>query len=284
MATAHGVARQAKTATRKTAENPALELLERAGYIVRGLLYAAMGVFALGLALGVGGTATDQSGSLVILTGGPAGKVMLFAVVAGLGAYALWGFVRAVYDPLRRGKDASGIAERLGFVWSGIAYSAIALFALHLIAGSGSAKHHDGTQEAIARVLTLPAGRLVAIGIGVVAIGVGLGQFVDAYRAIFKKDLKRAEMGKAEKTIVDTLGRLGYFSRGVTFTLVGWFIVQGGMANDSSKVHGFGGAFLFLLVQPFGRVLCGAVALGFVALGLHSFACARWVRLLGSSS
>jgi hypothetical protein len=49
-------------------------------------------------------------------------------------------------------------------------------------------------------------------------------------------------------------------------------------------VHGFGGAFLFLLVQPFGRVLCAVVALGFVALGLHSFACARWIRLLGSAS
>lgn len=39
---------------------------------------------------------------------------------------------------------------------------------------------------------------------------------------------------------------------------------------------------MFLLNQPFGRWLLGIVALGFVALGLHSFACARWIRLLGS--
>jgi hypothetical protein len=38
------------------------------------------------------------------------------------------------------------------------------------------------------------------------------------------------------------------------------------------------------LGQPFGRVLLGAIALGFVALGLHSFACARWIRLMGSRS
>jgi hypothetical protein len=31
-------------------------------------------------------------------------------------------------------------------------------------------------------------------------------------------------------------------------------------------------------------LLVGVIALGFVALGLHSFACARWVRLLGSGS
>jgi hypothetical protein len=39
-----------------------------------------------------------------------------------------------------------------------------------------------------------------------------------------------------------------------------------------------------LLGQPFGRFLLGIVALGFVALGLHSFACARWIRLMGSSA
>jgi hypothetical protein len=283
MASAHTVTRRARAATKRGAANPWLELLERAGYAVRGLLYAAMGTFALGLALGLGGAATDQSGSLVILTGGPAGRIMLLAVVAGLGAYSLWGFVRAIYDPLRRGEDVPGIAERLGFVWSGIAYASIVVFALHLLAGSATSAAHDGTQQAIARVLAFPAGQLIALAIGVVAVGVGLGQFVDAYRAIFKKDMKREQMSKAEKKIVDALGRLGMVSRGVTFTLVGWFIVDGARNRDASRVHGFGGAFIALLTAPFGRVLLAGVALGFIALGLHSFACARWIRLLGSA-
>ncbi len=282
MATVHGVARRARSATKRGASNPWLEFLERAGYIVRGVLYAAMGTFALGLALGLGGTATDQSGSLVILTGGPVGRVLLIAVVVGLGAYAIWGFVRATFDPLHRGHDAIGVAERLGFAWSGIAYSSIALFALHLIVGSATPKSHDATQDAIAKVLALPAGQYFALGIGIVAIGVGLGQFFDAYRAIFKKDLKRTEMKKAERKIADTLGRLGMISRGVTFTLVGWFVFQGGLHRDPSEVHGFGGAFLALLAAPYGRVLLGIVAAGFIALGLHSLACARWIRLLGS--
>ena len=282
MASARTVASRARTATKRTASNPVLELFERAGYVVRGVLYAAMGTLAVGLALGLGGTATDPSGSLVILTGGPAGSVMLFAVVAGLGAYAMWGFVRAVFDPLNRGDDPSGIAERLGFVWSGIAYSSIVIFALHLMAGATSASH-DAAQETIARILGYPSGQVIALGVGVVAIGVGIGQFVDAYRAVFKRDLKRSEMTRAEKKIVDALGRLGMVSRGVTFTLVGWFVVEGAWHRDPTEVHGYGGAFLALLAAPFGRVLLAAVAAGFIALGLHSFACARWIRLLGST-
>ena len=50
MASAHGTALRAKSATRRTATNPWLEFLERAGYVVRGVLYATMGAFALGLA------------------------------------------------------------------------------------------------------------------------------------------------------------------------------------------------------------------------------------------
>ena len=284
MARASTVARRVRTGTKRTASNSWLELLERGGYVIRGVLYAVMGGLALGLALGFGGAATDQSGSVVILSQAPAGKLLLFAVVIGLGAYSIWGFVRAVFDPLHRGDDAPGIAERLGFAWSGTAYAAIVIFALHLLAGSGASAAHDSTQSTIARILAYPAGHIIAMAIGLVSIGVGLGQFVDAYRAIFKGDMKRGEMNKAEKHIVDMLGRFGYFSRGVTFTLVGWFVFQGGLHRDSSQVHGFSGVFLFLLGQPFGRLLLAVVALGFIALGLHSLACARWIRLLSSRS
>ena len=259
-----------------------MELLERAGYVIRGLLYSTMGALALGVALGVGGTATDQSGSLVILTSGPFGRVLLLAVAIGIGAYAVWGFVRAIFDPLNRGDDPPGIAERLGFAWSGVAYTALTLFALQLFAGTSKSPSHDATRSAIRAILIHPGGQWAAAAIGLVAIGVGIGQFVEAYTAVFKKDLKRLEMKKAEKEIVDTLGRIGMVSRGVTFTLVGWFVLVAGLHGDPSAAHGFGGAFLFLLDQPFGRPMLAVVAIGFIALGLHSFACARWVRLLGS--
>jgi hypothetical protein len=283
VASAKVVAKRARRVTEKTAANPVLEILERAGYVLRGVLYAVMGTLALGLATGVGGTATDPSGSLVIITPGLAGKVLLVAVVVGLGAYAIWGFVRALFDPLRRGDNATGLAERLGFAWSGFAYSGIVLFALELLAGHPKSPHQDAVQTNIAHLLGLPAGQILVIGIGIVALGVGLGQFATAMRAPFKQDMKRSEMKKEQKKVVDALGRLGMFSRGVTFSLIGWFLIQGGLHHDPSQVHGYGGAFVYLLGEPFGRFTLGLVALGFIALGLHSFACARWIRMLGDS-
>lgn len=269
---------------KRLASNPLLELLERLGYAVRGTLYAVMGLLALGIALRIGGgQATDLSGSLVFLISNPFGKLVLIIIAIGLGAYSVWGFIRAIFDPLHRGSDASGYMARLGFVTSAISYAAIVIFALRILAGSGGASG-DSTQKAIASILNHPGGGAVTVIIGLVAIGVGFGQFLEAYRATFAQDLKGTEMSETERKRAIALGRFGMFARGVVFLVIGWFVVQAGIHHDPGQVQGFGGAFLFLLNQPFGRVLMGIIALGFVALGLHSFACARWIRLMGRTA
>ena len=279
MATTQGRTGEVKRA----AGNPALELLERLGYVVRGALYAVMGFLALKIALATpGGKATDLSGSLVWLIGNPLGKVVLVVTIIGLVAYAVWGFVRAIYDPLHRGRDAKGIMARLGFVSSAVSYLAISLFALNILAGQGAASH-DSTQKTVSALLTNPLGGAVTVVLGVVAMAIGVGQFIEAYRATFAQDLKSAEMSQSERAIAIGLGRFGMAARGVTFLVIGWFLIQAGIHHAPSQAQGFGGAFLFLLAQPYGRWLLGIVALGFIALGLHSFACARWIRLLGSS-
>jgi hypothetical protein len=268
---------------KRAAANPQLELLERLGYVVRGVLYAVMGFLALRIALATpGGKATDLSGSLVWLIGNPQGKAVLIVTIIGLLAYAIWGFVRAIYDPLHRGRDAKGIMARVGFVTSALSYLAIAIFAMTILAGQG-ASSHDSTQKTVATLLANPGGGFITELIGVIAIVIGIGQFIEAYRATFAQDLKAAEMTKSEKEIAVGLGRFGMAARGVTFLVIGWFLIQAGMHHAPSQAQGFGGAFLFLLAQPYGRWLLGIVALGFIALGLHSFACARWVRLLGST-
>lgn len=275
-------ASRARGLVRRAAASDWLELLERIGYVVRGLLYAVMGLLALGLALRVGGTATDPSGIMMALTSNPIGRPLLVVVVLGLAAYSVWSFVRAIFDPLHRGSDATGIAERLGFMWSGFAWAALVVFALNLMAGGAWPAASDSTQALVRSVLTYPAGSLVATLVGVVTIGVGLGQFAEAYQAIFRKDMKRQEMPQAARKAAVWLGRVGMFSRGVTFTLVGWFVLQAGLHRNPAGAHGYSGAFTFLLSQPYGHLLLGIVALGFVALGLHSLALARWARLLGS--
>src|ERR1700730_769814 len=224
---------QRGTSTLKhAATNPGLELLERLGYAVRGLLYTVMGILVLRIAIGTGGgQATDLSGSMVYLTGNPFGKLVLVVVVVGLAAYSLWGFIRAIYDPLHRGSDAAGYMARLGFVSSALSYLAIVIFGLQILAGSGGVSA-DSTQKPITSVLAHPAGGWLTILLGLILAGMGVGQFMEAYRATFKKDLEGTDMPASERDIAVGLGRFGMVARGVIFLVIGWFIIQAGIHHD----------------------------------------------------
>ena len=278
-----GVPQSAGHTAERAAAHPVLQLLERVGYVARGALYAVMGGLALKVATSsAGGRATDLTGALVFLIGNQFGKIVLIVMIVGLAAYAVWGLIRAIFDPLHRGSDASGLMARAGFVSSALSYAAIAFFGLNLLMGTASAAAGDSTQKTAASLLAHPFGGQLTILIGLVAIGVGIGQFVEAYRATFKNDLKGAEMSNSERSLVVGLGRYGMAARGVTFLVIGYLLIQAGIYKSASLAHGFGGAFVFLLSQPYGHLLLGIVALGFVALGIHSMACARWMRLSGT--
>ena len=276
VASAKSTSRHVEHQARKVATNPWVERIARLGYVVRGLLYGAMGVLALGLAAGLDFGSTDPRGALALLGGNPIGRVFLLVVVVALLGYAGWGLIRAVYDPLHRGDSPPEIAARIAFAWSGLTYGALAVFAAGLLLGGSKSDSGDAVQKLVAWGLLQPAGGAIVTIAGAVAILGGIGQFVNAYAAGFRKDLKRNTMTRAERVTVDTLGRFGMVARGVIFCVVGIFVMTAGLHHDAGDAHSFGPAFEAVAREPFGHVLLAVVALGFIALGLHSCANARW--------
>lgn len=273
--TAHSVQRQAK----KVVTNPWVKRAARLGYIVRGIIYGTMGVLALGLAVGLDSGSTDQRGALIPLGENAVGRLFLLVVIISLLAYSGWGLIRAIYDPLHRGDDPPGIASRIGFAWSGVNYAALAVFAAGILLGGSKSNNGDGVQAIVGWALLLPAGGTIVTVAGVIGILGGLGQFADAYKAGFRRDLKRNQMTRAQRVTVDGLGRFGMVARGVIFGVVGIFVLVAGLHHDAHDAHSFGPAFGAVAHEPLGHVLLTVVALGFVALGLHSWANARWVRM-----
>ena len=128
-------------------------------------------------------------------------------------------------------------------------------------------------------LLDKPGGAWVTAGAGLVAIGAGLAQFYEAVTAGFKEYMRRRTMKKPERIGSEWLGRMGMFARGVIFTLIGWFMLLAAIWRDPAQAHGIGGSLGQLAAAPAGSLMLPIVALGLVALGLHSFANARWGRL-----
>ncbi len=86
-------------------------------------------------------------------------------------------------------------------------------------------------------------------------------------------------MNRAERVTADAFGRFGMVARSVVFTKLGYFVLQAGLHHDPSRAGSTGDAFLAIVKAPLGHLSLAVVALGFVALGMHSFANARWVRM-----
>jgi hypothetical protein len=256
-----------------------VEWLARIGYVARGVLYIVVGILAVQVALGVGGETTDKKGAIAVIGSQPFGKVLLILVAIGLAGYALWGLVRALLDPLKRGTDPKGIAQRIGYVVSALAYASLLFPTIAFIRGGGSGGSSQASQDMTASLLSAPLGQWLVGIVGVIGMIGGLGQMYLAVSADFKKDLKTDEMSSTEVDIATKVGRFGSAARGVIFVLLGFFMVQAALQYNPQEAQGLDGALQTLAHQPYGPFLLGIVALGLVSFGIYSILCAWWIKI-----
>ena len=266
---------------RRATSQPWFERLARLGYAAKGLVYFIVGFLAAQAAFGAGGRTTDTSGALTTIVTQPFGKFLLFLVTIGLIGYVLWRIVQTILDPEHAGEtmDAKRIAQRLGYAFSALAYSGLAVTAVKLIIGSGGSSG-NATQDWTARFLAQPFGQWLVGLAGVVAIGVGFSYLYEAYKAKFRRHLKLTQMSQAEQTWAVRLGRLGIAARGIVFGIIGLFLIQAAKQSDASQAKGFGEALASLEQQPFGPWVLGLVALGLIAYGIYSVVEARYRQIL----
>jgi hypothetical protein len=260
------------------AGNPWIEHLARFGLIVRGIIYVLPGLLALKLAFGTHGGTMTQTGAIESIGHQPFGRALLLAVAVGLAGYALWGVIRAVFDPLHKGHSPRGLAQRFGFVTSALAYSGLLMVTVRIIAGplSRAARPFDW----IAALLAKPFGAWLVGIIGLCWIaGAGVAEIARGWRGSFERDLDSGRMGPAEHRWAMGLGRFGIVARGVVFTIVGILIIRAALHADSHAAGGMDGALLALARQPFGRMLLAAAGLGLISFGVFSAMCARWMRM-----
>ena len=274
--------RSSQWTARSTANSPGVHLFERFGIAARGVVYILIGVLTAQAALGRGGAVAGQSQALEAIYSQPHGRMLLTVITIGLFAYALYCFIKALLNTEGHKADAQGAAARVGNAAAGIAYAAMAWGAFQLIRGTATSikgGSNASTQQHTAQALNLPFGRELVVIVGLIILVVAATQLYRAYTAKFQRHLDLGRVSTQAKTLVIRLGRFGYAARGVVFTIIGFFLVVAGLHRSAGTAKGASGALATLLAQPYGHVLAGIVALGFVAFGLYSFAEARYRRL-----
>jgi hypothetical protein len=254
----------------------AFEVLSRAGFVARALIYAIIGILALKLAFGHGGKLTNQAGALHTVANQPFGKVLLTLVAIGLGGYSLWRMVRAAIGHGREGSDTG--FERIAAFASGIAYGAMCALAIEILLGAGGGSSAS-PKQATAGIFGWPAGTWIVGIAGGVVFGVALYQ---GYRGITKKfleDSKVEEMPPRVKEWISRLGTIGHLARMIVFGLVGIFLIKAAIDYNPSKAVGLDGALAKIVQRSYGPFLLGIVAAGLIAFALYSLSDARYHKI-----
>jgi len=102
MSTANTAGGQAHHAAHRAANSRTLDRLARLGMVCRGVLYALIGLLALQIAFGSGGAEADKGGAINSVAEQPFGTVVLWLMVAGFAALALWQLSEALIGAATR--------------------------------------------------------------------------------------------------------------------------------------------------------------------------------------
>jgi hypothetical protein len=278
MDTTNTIKSDVRRTAKKAAYSPVMEALERVGYGVRGFIYITMGLLSLSVALGKGGTVTDQQGAIAAIGRQPAGLILLWIVLIGLVSYSLWGVIRAVLDPLQKGYDLKGVITRIAYLISAVSYAILVLPTYGFITGARSSQSGAQSQQSLAMILSKSWGHLAIGAVGVIVIAIGLYEVYQGFNSSFDKQFQAYAMTAREVKWATQLGRFGTATRGFIFAVIGLLLVQAATQSGSSQAIGIDTALSALLRQSYGAWLLGIVALGFIAFGLFSVLSGVWFR------
>jgi uncharacterized protein DUF1206 len=252
-----------RTGTRRDWE----QTLGRVGLVAKGVSYALVGVLAIGVAVGVGGSATSRQGALQSLAGDAFGKIVLVLLACGFAAYAGWRVLQAV--------QTDKWTKRLAYLGRAAVYASLTFSAAKIVAGAGGgSSQSQKTHKATAVVLAWPGGRWLVGAAALVVIGLG---FWNLYRGISKKfEDKWVDRSDAAQTWGGRAGVVGHSARFVVFALIGVFALEAAIAYDPKRAVGLDGALQKLAHHSYGSVLLGVTAAGLVAYAVYCFVDARY--------
>lgn len=265
---------QARATAGAAARSKPLHGLARAGFLGYGLMHVLMAWLALQIALGRSSAEGDQYGAFGLLARNTAGRALLVAVMVGLAAMSVWQmFAAAIGHRDQEGKRR--VAERVISAGRMVFYGYLAWLAGKTAFGTASSS--AGKQErATAGALGSAGGRALVIAVGVVVVAVGVGLAVYGLTRKFEEHLHVEQMGTAVRRLMRWLGMSGYATKGLAYGIVGGLLVTAAVTFDPKHARGLDAALRTLAGQPYGWALLGLVALGFLAFGLYCAGQARY--------
>lgn len=256
--------------------NRLLQGLGRAGMACYGLVHLVVAYLALRVAFGDPAQEADQKGAIQEVGATSFGTVVLWVLTVGLIAYGAWQLLMAFTGYRWVSKSGKRTRKRIGSAGRAVIGFALGLYAGQLVTGSGGSQSGDqGQQETTAKLLSLPAGKVLVAIVAAVVIGIAVGEVVKGIRKSFLHDLDLEDLPAGTQKWVTRLGVFGYVAKGAVLGIVGILIATAAFKANPQEAGGLDRALKTLAAQPFGTVALVVVAVGLAAFGVYCFAAAR---------
>ena len=244
------------------------------GLVTYGVVHILIGSIALRIAWTDRGESQEASpkGALAEMAAQPVGAGLLWVTVAGLVTLSVWQAVEAIWGHRDRPAGFKRTRKRLGSVGRAVSYTAVAAVAVAILRGEAGAG--DNEESWSARLMTVAAGRVlvIVIGVAIAALGVRLIR-----RGITRKFTDDLAGGVGRVTL--RTGQVGYIVKGVGFVLVGGLFGWAGISHDPDRAGGLDDALRTVRDLPLGGVLLTVMALGLICFGVYCFFWARYPRV-----
>jgi hypothetical protein len=252
--------------------------LARIGYTAKGIVYFLVGLLAIRAAMQpVKPAGTEKALSAVDHQ--PYGTEMLVVVAVGLACFVLWRAAQALLDADGKGRDWKAIGQRVGFAVSALFYAKLAKQALILAFNWRDAEDLQEQEQMAGFLFTQPLGQALVALAGLLVLGLGIGQFVKAYKGKFKEQLGFTDLNRDEHTWACRLATFGLVARGGVFCTLGVFIIRAAWTLNPRQVQSLQELLLTAKKLPAGEWVLGLVGFGLLAYGLFMGVQARYHRL-----
>jgi len=266
----------ATLSAQRAKNNRLTQVLGRAGMVCYGLVHIIVAYLALRVAFGDSGQQADQKGAVQEVGSSSFGAVMLWVLTIGLVAYGLWQLMMAAVGFQWVHKQGKRTRRRIGAVVKAVIGIALGLYAGRLVTGSDTGgSGNQGQQEFTAKLLALPAGRVLVAIVAAGVIGAAVAEIVKGVKKSFLQDLDLNDLPSGTVQWTRRLGVFGYVAKGVVLGIVGVLLATAAFQSDAQEAGGLDRALKTLAAQPFGTVALVVVAVGLAAFGVYCFAAAR---------
>lgn len=257
---------------------PWVRRFARFGFMAKGTVYMLIGILTLMASIGIGGKATGTKGMFRSLAGVLFGEILLWIIGIGLVGYISWLIIKAVVDPLNKGKDGKGLISRIGYLVGSIIYGGLALNAIKIALHTSS--NRSNTEQTLSgKLLSQPFGQWLIGIVGVIVIGYGIYEFYHGSTGNFMKKMRLVEMDKHKRKVAKHTGQFGLSARGVVLGLIGFFFIKTALSANPNEAKGLDGALSEIAQQPHGQVLLGIAAIGLILYGIYQMVRGRYTYM-----